>query len=98
MTRYLIGDINNTVKKGKPSSIEGILRELVKAQGLRKVAKGLRIDHASLYRSLKDGSNIKLERVKKLLDYLGYEIRVVKSAKHTKPKRRSYDSKNQKSN
>jgi hypothetical protein len=34
----------------------------------------LNIDPASLHRSLKDGSNIKLERVKKLLDYLGYKI------------------------
>jgi DNA-binding phage protein len=62
----------------KTKSIEQILRELVLAKGLRKTAHDLDIDPASLHRSLKDGSNIKLERVKKLLDYLGCKIRIVK--------------------
>jgi DNA-binding phage protein len=65
----------------KTKSIEQILRELVLAKGLRKTALDLGIDPASLHRSLRDGSNIKLERVKKLLDYLGYEIRIVRSKK-----------------
>ena len=60
-------------------SIEQTLRDLVKEKGLRKTAQALGIDHASLYRSLKDGSNIKLERVKRILEYLGYKIRIVKS-------------------
>jgi hypothetical protein len=59
-------------------TIEQTLRELLLAKGLRKTAHDLDIDPASLHRSLKDGSNIKLERVKKLLDYLGYEMRIVK--------------------
>jgi DNA-binding phage protein len=61
----------------KPS-IESQLRELVKKNGLRRVARDLGIDHASLFRSLMDGSNLKLERVKRLLDYFGYEIKIVK--------------------
>ena len=65
--------------------IEETLRELVKVRGLRKTAADLGIDPASLVRSLKDGSNIKLGRVNKLLDYLGYEIRIVKAnGKRTK--------------
>jgi hypothetical protein len=59
-------------------SIEQTLRSLVMERGLKKTALDLGIDPASLHRSLKDGSNIKLERVKKLLGYLGYEIRSVK--------------------
>jgi len=47
-------------------------------KGLRRTAHDLDIDPASLHRSLRDCSNIKLERVKKLLDYLGCEIRIVK--------------------
>ena len=65
----------------KPTLIEQRLRELVKENGLRKTAHDLGIDHASLYRSLRDGSNIKLERIKQLLDYFGYEIRFVKLKK-----------------
>ncbi len=61
-------------------SIEETLRELVKQKGLRKTAHALGIDHASLHRSLKDGSNIKLERVKKLLDYLGYDMKIIRKA------------------
>jgi len=63
----------------KSESIEHRLRELVGARGLRKTSRALGIDPASLYRSLEDGSNVKLERVKELLAYLGYVIRIVKS-------------------
>jgi DNA-binding phage protein len=65
----------------KSNSIEYRLRELVRARGLRKTSRALGIDPASLYRSLEDGSNIKLERIKRLLAHLGYEIRIVKSRK-----------------
>ncbi len=62
----------------KTKSIEETLRDLVKEKGLRKTAHALGIDHASLYRSLKDGSNIKLGRVKKILEYCQYEIKFAK--------------------
>jgi DNA-binding phage protein len=62
----------------RESSVEGELRELVKEKGLRKVARDLGIGHASLYRSLKDDSNIKLNRVKMILDYFGYELKIRK--------------------
>ncbi len=62
-------------------SIEQTLRKLVREKGLRRTAHDLGVDHASLYRSLRDGSNIKLERLKQILDYLGYEIRFVKKPK-----------------
>jgi DNA-binding phage protein len=68
----------------KTISIEQRLRGLVRENGLPKTAHDLGIDHASLYRSLKDGSNIKLERIKQLLDYLSYEIRIVKSRRKKK--------------
>ena len=69
-------DIGITMKNKR---IEQTLMDLVKEKGLRKTVHDLRIDHASLYPSLKDGSNIKLEGLKKLLDYLGYKIRIVKT-------------------
>jgi DNA-binding phage protein len=66
----------NITIKTKP--IEQTLRELVKEKGFRRTSQALGINHASLYRSLKDGSNIKLERIRSLLDLLGYELRIVK--------------------
>jgi len=54
------------------------VRELVAEKGLRKVAGDLDIDPASLYRSLRDGSNVKLDRIQKLLDYLGYGLKIFK--------------------
>jgi len=62
----------------KEKSIEAILRELVNKEGLTKVARDLGIDHASLYRSLKDGSNLKLNRIKDILNYFGYELNISK--------------------
>ena len=61
--------------------IQAEIRELIKKSNLTpyRVAKAIGIDHASLYRSLADGSNLELNTMLKVLNYLGYEIRFVKS-------------------
>jgi len=59
-------------------SLEKILRELVKERGLRKTARDLGIDSGSLFRSLQDGSNLKLVRIEQLLDYFGYDLKLIK--------------------
>ena len=41
----------------------------------------LRVDHGSLYRALKDGGNPEGNTIERILDYLGYEIRIVKPKK-----------------
>ena len=62
-------------------AIQSEIRALIKKGGLTpyKVAKAIGIDHASLYRSLADNSNLELKTMMKVLDYLGYEIRFIKS-------------------
>jgi len=62
-------------------SIQAEIRRLIKKRGLTpyKVAKAIGIDHASLYRSLADDSNLELNTMMKVLNSLGYEIRFVKS-------------------
>ena len=72
MTNQVIVDINIIMQ------LEKWLRELVGKKGLRRVARDLGIDPASLYRSLRDGSNVKLGRIEKLLDYFGYGLRSFK--------------------
>ena len=69
-------------------ALERILRELVSEKGLRKVARDLNIDPASLFRSLQDNSNLKLDRIENLLDYLGYDLKISKrkGVKESKPK------------
>jgi len=64
---------------------EKVLRELVKKGGLRKVARDLGIDHASLYKSIQDGSNVGLDRVEAILNLFGYELKIVKR-EEVKPK------------
>ena len=73
LTKRIIGDIHTTMSK---KSIERELRELVKSKGLRKVARDLDLDHSSLFRSLQDDSNIKLNRARMILDYFGYELKI----------------------
>ena len=46
-----------------------------------RIAKDLGIAQESLFRSLMDSANPKWNTIKKVLDYLGYEIRIVKSRK-----------------
>ena len=43
------------------------------------MAKAIGVDRGSLYKSLKDGSNLELNTMTKVLNSLGYEIRFVKS-------------------
>ena len=45
------------------------------------MAKAIGIDRGSLYKSLRDGSNPELNTIMKVLDYLGYRIRIVKKTK-----------------
>ena len=66
-------------------SFEGVLRDLVKKGGLRKTARGLGVDPGNLYRSLMDGSNLKLNRIEAILDLFGYELKISKRKK-AKPK------------
>jgi DNA-binding phage protein len=62
----------------KKHSIEEKLRELVRTRGLRQVASDLGIDHASLFRSLQNGSNLKLNRIEDILNLLDHELSIVK--------------------
>ena len=56
------------------------LRELIKKEKLtyRKIAQELGIDHGNLYRSLRDDANPEWKTIEKILNYLGYEIRIIK--------------------
>lgn len=67
-------------------ALEKLLRELVKEKGLRKTARDLGIDQASLFRSLQNGSNLKLNRIETLLDYFGYDFKISKR-KEVKPEK-----------
>jgi DNA-binding phage protein len=62
-------------------TIQSLLRGLIDKEELTiyKVAKDIGVDHANLYRSLSNSSNLELNTMVKVLDYLGYEIRFVKS-------------------
>jgi DNA-binding phage protein len=66
-------------------TFERVLREMVKKEGLRKTARGLGVDSGNLYRSLMDGSNLKLNRIEAILDLFGYELKISKR-KEVKPK------------
>lgn len=63
--------------------IQKVLREIIAKEGLtpNRVSRDLRIDHASLYRSLQDKGDPKWSTVEKILGYLGYELRPMRSRK-----------------
>lgn len=62
-------------------NIDRKLRELITKEGklVRKTSADLQIDRASLQRSIKEGANPGGKTIQKILNYLGYEIRIVKS-------------------
>jgi len=59
-------------------SIEKELRELVRKKGLRQTARELGINSGSLYRSIMNGSNVGLDRVRAILNLFGYELKISK--------------------
>jgi probable addiction module antidote protein len=65
-----------------------MLREILKKRGLtyRRVAEDLGINHAGLYRSLSNGGNPEWSTIEKILNYLGYDFKLIKR-KEVKPKK-----------
>lgn len=63
-----------------------VLRHLIskEAKSFRRTSVDLKVDRASLHRSLKEGANPEWKTIEKVLDYLGYEVRLVKSKKRPK--------------
>lgn len=62
-----------------------LLRELIAKEGrsFRQTSIDLKVDRSTLHRSLKKG-NPEWKTVEKVLNYLSYEIRIVKSKKRRK--------------
>jgi DNA-binding phage protein len=56
---------------------------------VRRVSMELGMDRASLYRSLKKGTNPRIDTIVKFLDHLGYQLQVVKAKKRVKKPIRS---------
>ncbi len=52
---------------------------------VRRLSMELGMDRASLYRSLKKGTNPRIDTIAKFLNHLGYQLQVIKAKK--KPKR-----------
>jgi transcriptional regulator with XRE-family HTH domain len=57
-----------------------VLREIIKKEKLsyRRVALDLGIDPGNLYHSLMNGANPEWKTIEKLLDYLGYDFKLLK--------------------
>ncbi len=68
--------------------IGNLLKDILKERTLtyRRVAEDLGIDHASLHRSLKNGGNPEWKTIEMILDYLGYDFKLLKR-KEVKPKK-----------
>jgi probable addiction module antidote protein len=59
-----------------------IIRKIIKKEAsLRRVAREIGVERSSLHFSLKEGANPTLKTITKVLHYLGYELRIVKSKK-----------------
>jgi len=62
-----------------------ILRELIAKEGrsFRQTCIDLKMDRSTLHRSLKKG-NPEWKTIEMILNYLGYEVQIVKSKKKTR--------------
>ena len=70
------------------NSIGKAIKEIIKKKGTSRyrISKDLGVDEASLHRSLMDGGNPEWKTVELLLDYLGYDFKLVKR-KEVKPEK-----------
>jgi len=61
-----------------------VWRLIKEKSSVRRVSLELGIDRASLYRSLKKGTNPRIDTIMKFLNHLGYQLQVVKVKKKRK--------------
>ncbi len=61
-----------------------VWRLIKEKSSVRRVSLELGIDRASLYRSLKKGTNPRIDTIIKFLNHLGYQLQVVKAKKKRK--------------
>ena len=63
--------------------IHDILKQILDRENISiyRIAKDLGLDYGSAHRLVNDGGNPTWKTVGRVLDYLGYEIRVVKSSR-----------------
>jgi len=67
--------------------VDTVWRLIKERSSVRRVSIELGMDRASLYRSLKGGTNPRIDTVMKFLDHLGYRLQVVKSVKKERKRR-----------
>ncbi|KAF2410990.1 addiction module antidote protein [Pseudomonas antarctica] len=65
-----------SMKSQDPQVLMKALAEVVKAQGVNKVAEAAGVNRESLYKTLKGGSKTRYETVQKLMLALGVELTV----------------------
>jgi len=72
----------------RTTMIGKLIREIIRQRKVtyRKIASDLDMDHGNLYHSLTNGANPEWKTIEKLLDYLGYDFRLVKR-KEVKPRK-----------
>jgi DNA-binding phage protein len=61
-----------------------VWRLIKENSSVRRVSMELGMDRASLYRSLKRGTNPRIDTIAKVLNHLGYQLQVVKAKKKSK--------------
>ncbi len=66
--------MNNIVK-----SLKVIIRK--KKVTVYSIAKAIEVDFSSLYRALREEGNLGAKTINKILDHLGYEIKLIKRGK-----------------
>ena len=66
--------------------VDTVWRLIKEKSSVRRVSIELGMDRASLYRSLKRGTNPRIDTVMKFLNHLGYQLQVVKSVKRERKK------------
>ena len=62
------------------------LRKIIQKEKmtLGQVARAIGVDRSSFYRTLRDEGNPERKPIEMILNYLGYEVRIVKSKKNPK--------------
>jgi len=68
--------------------VDTVWRLIKEKSSVRRVSIELGMDRASLYRSLKKGTNPRIDTVMKFLDHLGYQLQVVRRVKRERKKPR----------
>jgi probable addiction module antidote protein len=76
----ILSFISTAIEEGDPSSVSAGIGLLAKKKGMTRIANMTKLGRESLYKSLSPNGNPELATIMKVIDAVGYRLKIVPAA------------------